>query len=449
MTDLFVTEDNCPYLLKSDVPDETEMPESEVDDFEDTYKDYFEETISTKNSTQNPSNQKTSNSPSNPRKTNLSTTQFKNISFAGCGFMGVYHIGAASALKQFCAPFIKNMDKIYGCSMGSLMGTALLCDLNLGDLTKHVLEIAEEARKRPLGPMHPKFDVSKELKNRLDLILPEDIHIRATGKMHISMTRVSDKKSIIVSEFSTRQSYLDALFCSCFVPFYSGLIPPTFENTAYVDGGLSDNLPGSDFDTVRISPFSGNSSISPKDDTFSAGHIMLSNNSFDLNLENLQRLTMAFFPPDNEKIVDLCRKGYYDAYEFAKVNGLMEVKKEGKKGRKRLFTSQLEENDRFNYVFKKSDQDIQNKYFHPELDLENIDPLPDSVKNSISEAKVNSERVTRRVMKLARTMSLPIVYPFYTGVNNMKHFFTAVTWVPRLSKMMIVSGKTLIFGLFK
>merc|ERR1711971_137954 len=135
----------------------------------------------------------------------------------------------------------------------------------------------------------------------------------------------------------TREDYLDALFCSCFVPFYSGLIPPTFKNTAYVDGGLSDNLPGSDFDTVRISPFSGNSSISPKDQTFSAGHIMLSNNSFDLNLDNFQRLTMAFFPPDNEKIVDLCRKGYYDAYAFIVENGLMKGEG-GKVGRKRLFT---------------------------------------------------------------------------------------------------------------
>ena len=238
------------------------------------------------------------------------------------------------------------------------------------------------------------------------------------------------------------------MFCSCFVPFYSGLIPPTFDNTAYVDGGLSDNLPGDDFDTVRISPFSGNSSISPKDDTFSAGHIMLSNNSFDLNLDNLQRLTMAFFPPDNEKIVDLCRKGYYDAFEFMKTNGLMDTGKVSGR-RTRLFTSQLEETDRFNVITSDQDKLLHETCHHPELDLQNVDPLPDSVKNSISEAKVNSERMTRRVMKLARTMSLPIVYPFYTGVNNTKHFLTAITWVPRLSKMMILSGKRLIFGFFK
>lgn len=175
---------------------------------------------------------------------------------------------------------------------------------------------------------------------------------------------------------------------------------------------------------------------------------MLSNNSFDLNLDNLQRLTMAFFPPDNEKIVDLCRKGYYDAFEFMKTNGLMDTGKVSGR-RTRLFTSQLEETDRFNVIKSDQDEHIHETCHHPELDLQNVDPLPDSVKNSISEAKVNSERMTRRVMKLARTMSLPIVYPFYTGVNNTKHFLTAITWVPRLSKMMILSGKRLIFGFFK
>ena len=185
MTDLYITEENCPYSLETyDSPENTEIPASEIEEHE----------IKSETSSIIPKNK--------------SSQKFKNISFAGCGFMGVYHIGAACALKQFCAEFIENTDKIYGCSMGSLMGTALLCDLNLGDLTKHVLELAEEARKRPLGPMHPKFDVSKQLKARLNLLLPEDIHVRATGKMHISMTRVSDKKSIIVSEFPTRQSYI-------------------------------------------------------------------------------------------------------------------------------------------------------------------------------------------------------------------------------------------------
>merc|ERR1711988_1849837 len=153
-------------------------------------------------------------------------------------------------------------------------------------------------------------------------MLPEDIHIIASGRLSISMTRVKDRKNVIVSEYPSRKDFIDALICSSFVPFYSGVVPPTFLNTAYVDGGLSDNLPGNELNTVTVSPFSGISSISPKDKSFSAGHVYLSNNSFDITLENMNRLASAFLPPSSGDLINLCRTGYCDAFEFLKSNGL-------------------------------------------------------------------------------------------------------------------------------
>ena len=41
-----------------------------------------------------------------------------NISFAGCGFMGIYHVGVAACLRTF-APFILE-NKIGGASAGIL-----------------------------------------------------------------------------------------------------------------------------------------------------------------------------------------------------------------------------------------------------------------------------------------------------------------------------------------
>lgn len=53
-----------------------------------------------------------------------------NISFAGCGFLGIYHIGVASCFREH-APHI--IDKIAGASAGALLGTVLVCDeLDLG-----------------------------------------------------------------------------------------------------------------------------------------------------------------------------------------------------------------------------------------------------------------------------------------------------------------------------
>ena len=199
-----------------------------------------------------------------------STPNYQNISFAGCGFMSIYHIGVASAIKEFSPKFFKNdIKKIYGCSAGSLVATALLVDFDLAKSCKTCLDIVDEVTKRPLGPLNPRFKLDPILRKALEELCPEDIHVLASNKIFISLTRVKDRKNVLVSNYKTRKEFIDALLCSCFVPFYSGVIPPTFQNTAYVDGGLSDNLPGNEKSTIRVSPFSGISSISPKDASFS------------------------------------------------------------------------------------------------------------------------------------------------------------------------------------
>lgn len=53
-----------------------------------------------------------------------------NLSFAGCGFLGIYHVGVAICFKQY-APHLL-LDKISGASAGSLAAVGLICDLPLG-----------------------------------------------------------------------------------------------------------------------------------------------------------------------------------------------------------------------------------------------------------------------------------------------------------------------------
>lgn len=53
-----------------------------------------------------------------------------NISLAGCGFLGIYHIGVASCIKEY-APHLF-MNKISGASIGALAGACLLTDVSLG-----------------------------------------------------------------------------------------------------------------------------------------------------------------------------------------------------------------------------------------------------------------------------------------------------------------------------
>lgn len=53
-----------------------------------------------------------------------------NLSFAGCGFMGIYHVGVAVCIKQYAPQLL--VEKISGASAGALAACCLICDMPLG-----------------------------------------------------------------------------------------------------------------------------------------------------------------------------------------------------------------------------------------------------------------------------------------------------------------------------
>lgn len=48
-----------------------------------------------------------------------------NLSFAGCGFLGIYHIGVASCLLEKAPYLVKGATKLYGASAGALTASVL------------------------------------------------------------------------------------------------------------------------------------------------------------------------------------------------------------------------------------------------------------------------------------------------------------------------------------
>ncbi|CAB1345828.1 unnamed protein product, partial [Coregonus sp. 'balchen'] len=197
-----------------------------------------------------------------------------NLSFAGCGFLGIYHIGVASCLSEQAPYLIKGATKIYGASAGSLSASMLASQASIARCCEDVIETVKEARKRNLGPLHPSFNPLKSIRSGLERDLPADAHTLASGRLCVSLTRVSDGQN--------------AILCSCFIPIYCGLIPPSFQGVRYVDGGISDNLPQSVLkNTISISPFSGESDICPRDTSFNFHELRLNNTSIRLNLGNM------------------------------------------------------------------------------------------------------------------------------------------------------------------
>ncbi|KAI1883415.1 hypothetical protein AGOR_G00231200 [Albula goreensis] len=247
-----------------------------------------------------------------------------NISFAGCGFLGVYHIGVASCLLERAPYLVKGATRIYGASAGALTGAVLACGVSIAQCCEDVIAVAKEARKRSLGPLHPSFNLVKVLRAGLNRDLPEDAHLRASGRLCVSLTRVSDRQNVLVSEFRSKEELIQALVCSSFIPIYCGLIPPSFRGVRYVDGGISNNLPRCDLkDTITVSPFSGESDICPRDNSFSFHEARLTNTSVHVNLGNMYRLTKALFPPEPKVLAEMCQNGYKDALRFLQENNLL------------------------------------------------------------------------------------------------------------------------------
>ncbi|CAG7721940.1 unnamed protein product [Allacma fusca] len=307
-----------------------------------------------------------------------------NLSFAGCGFLGIYHVGVAACLKKYAPHLVVN--KASGASAGAIAACCLLCDAPLGQITQDVLRIATLARSKTLGPFSPSFNINKILRDGLVKILPEDAHLRVNGKLHISLTRVHDLQNVIVSQFDTREELIEAIITSTFIPIFSGLVPMKYRGTRYVDGGFtdncpsidentvtvnpfcgesdicpvdetshffsailcsgfvpifsgwvppkcqgvrcmdgcySDNLPILDENTITVSPFCGESDICPRDKTVNLLQVNLSNTSIELSRQNLYRFSRTLFPPKPEILSKMCQQGFDDTLRFLARNDLI------------------------------------------------------------------------------------------------------------------------------
>ncbi|CAK5046075.1 unnamed protein product [Meloidogyne enterolobii] len=194
----------------------------------------------------------------------LNLTQMQ-LSFAGCGFLCIYHAGVCAAIKEY-APQL-TLNRIKGASAGAIAAAGLVCNVCMSHATSTILQIVTEARAGSLLALSPNFDVLALVRQGLEQTLPENAHILCTGRLFISATRARDYKNALISEFVSREELIEALLCSCFIPFYCGRTPPTYRGEQYIDGAFSDNQPGKwEPGTITVSPFSGESDICPTDE---------------------------------------------------------------------------------------------------------------------------------------------------------------------------------------
>ncbi|XP_037702855.1 1-acylglycerol-3-phosphate O-acyltransferase PNPLA3-like [Choloepus didactylus] len=246
-----------------------------------------------------------------------------SLSFAGCGFLGLYHVGVTRCLSERAPHLLRDARMFFGASAGAVHCATFLAGIPLECAICMLTDLAQRTRKRKLSIFHPSFNISKYCREYLQEHLPDNVHQLVSRKLCISLTRLSDGENVLVSDFHSKDELVDVLVCSCFIPFYSGLIPPTFRGVRYMDGGISDNMPFTDAQTtITVSPFYGKHDICPKVKSTNFPHVNISKLSLFLCPENAYLLFRALFPADHKELGEMCFQGYSDTLRFLEEQGI-------------------------------------------------------------------------------------------------------------------------------
>ncbi|XP_036106649.1 patatin-like phospholipase domain-containing protein 5 [Molossus molossus] len=246
-----------------------------------------------------------------------------NVSFSGSGFLGLYHVGATHCLRERAPHLLQGARRVYGSSSGALNALCIILGKPVEFCCFHLLGLVKQVEQLSLGIFHPAFAPIELIKQQLQDFLPPDVHILASQRLGISLTRFPDGHNVIVTDFATRDEVIQALVCTLYFPFYCGTIPPEFRGERYIDGALSNNLPLAECPfTITVSPFPGTVDICPQSSSANFLELNAFNASFQVSAMNVSQAVTCLLFPSSEVVAHYCRQGYLDALRFLERRGL-------------------------------------------------------------------------------------------------------------------------------
>jgi len=219
-----------------------------------------------------------------------------DLSFAGCGFLGLFHVGSLAAFRKYQV----SVNHCLGASSGALVACAAAGGLETVWVEEKFRSTVKRMQKLRFGAFSPEFDLSRIFKEELIGELPEDICNIVNNRLHISLTS-SSMQNVVVSSFASREDLVDALICSCFIPVFSGNNLHQYLGKKYLDGGLTNQFPVLDEKTIKISPFSGKfKDVSPEDKSMLS--LTIARENMYLSKMNLIRAKHAVSYLDDEQL---------------------------------------------------------------------------------------------------------------------------------------------------
>ena len=182
----------------------------------------------------------------------------KNLVLSGGAYKGFYTIGALNHLSKTNFYNIENIEKIYGTSVGSLLGALLCLKLNWDDMIEYAIN----------KPWHKSFKFS--IDTLLDTISKKgfiqikfiegifenllkgaglntkstlnDLYNHSNIELNIFTVNMTKFKLERLSyKTNPNMKIIDAVYISCSMPFI--FQPQYIENNCYVDGGVINPYP--------------------------------------------------------------------------------------------------------------------------------------------------------------------------------------------------------------
>uniref|UniRef100_A0AAQ5ZAK2 PNPLA domain-containing protein n=1 Tax=Amphiprion ocellaris TaxID=80972 RepID=A0AAQ5ZAK2_AMPOC len=124
-----------------------------------------------------------------------------SISFSGSGFLATYQLGVAQCFLNHAPWILRNAPSVLGASAGSLVAAApVLCSKFTS-----IIHFAKQVKASTLGPLNPSVNIFHWLECIVNKYLPHDAHQLAGGRLAIAMTRLTDGKHVVMSEFHSKE----------------------------------------------------------------------------------------------------------------------------------------------------------------------------------------------------------------------------------------------------
>lgn len=240
-----------------------------------------------------------------------------DVTFCGCGFLGIYMVGVAEVLLEHRPDLLQG--RIGGSSVGSLVAACLVTGVPLQKLRHALLHVADLAQAYTLGPLNPWFTLEEPLLQGLLELLPQDAHIKASGRLFLSLTRLSNLSNEVVSEYPTRDELLRAILCCCWLPGISSFTAPTFMGKSYIDGAFSAVNPWHELSSnLSVSAYAGSFSICPDDSDLYPYQPQISalGVAYNMQPKNGNRAVDALMPPPGDILDKYYHNGVYDTHIF-------------------------------------------------------------------------------------------------------------------------------------